>query len=500
MALKFLTEKTASDSLTSDAYVVVTQTETVNGESKRVVRRVPFANFAAALGADLDFDEDTQTLYLVNPDGERIGDGTTVQTGINGLQMYTETDDTGTQYLILADADGVELCRTEFTVTGTGGSTAYVCRLINGMGSLKLSFPSGQACTLGYSFYEYYGNEQTAVNATCEVYTKTATTDYVLQRSDTIQQGSNTVTVTPYLQSGTNYVKLQVTGGESGTVKVLVFTINVVDIALTSSFDATQAYSSSISFMYRVTGRNISKIMHFKIDNNAEWTVNIGTAHNVQLTEVINLASYGHGDHVLKCWFVTGDGAISPTLTYDIMFDAAAVTPIISSTFDTDEVDYGDLIQVQYCVFTHGSDYTSEVDLDIYTKDDQNNITYFSQQALANVVNESLQSWNITEYPSSGKIYLKITAGSAYKIFEVTVNENTGNRDLSGVSTRLIAAYSASGRSNSDVNKAVLNATYTSIDEITTIIVGALTGFNWRSNGWLSDDNGYPVLRVSGGA
>ena len=168
MALKFLTEKTASDSLTSDAYVVVTQTETVNGESKRVVRRVPFANFAAALGADLDFDEDTQTLYLVNPDGERIGDGTTVQTGINGLQMYTETDDTGTQYLILADADGVELCRTEFTVTGTGGSTAYVCRLINGMGSLKLSFPSGQACTLGYSFYEYYGNEQTAVNATCE--------------------------------------------------------------------------------------------------------------------------------------------------------------------------------------------------------------------------------------------------------------------------------------------------------------------------------------------
>ena len=308
------------------------------------------------------------------------------------------------------------------------------------------------------------------------------------------------MTVTPYLQSGTNYVKLQVTGGESGTVKVLVFTINVVDIALTSSFDATQAYSSSISFMYRVTGRNISKIMHFKIDNNAEWTVNIGTAHNVQLTEVINLASYGHGDHVLKCWFVTGDGAISPTLTYDIMFDAAAVTPIISSTFDTDEVDYGDLIQVQYCVFTHGSDYTSEVDLDIYTKDDQNNITYFSQQALANVVNESLQSWNITEYPSSGKIYLKITAGSAYKIFEVTVNENTGNRDLSGVSTRLIAAYSASGRSNSDVNKAVLNATYTSIDEIMTIIVGALTGFNWRSNGWLSDDNGYPVLRVSGGA
>ena len=500
MALEFLTNKTTTEALASDACVLITQTETVNGESKRVVRRIPFTNFAAPLGADLDFDEETQTLYATNPDGERIGDGTTVQTGISGLQMYTEVDDTGTQYLILADADGVELCRTEFQVSGGGSGTAYVCRLINGMGSLKLSFPSGQACQLGYSFYEYYGNEQTAVNATCEIYTKTATTDYVLQRSDTIQQGSNTVTVTPYLQSGTNYVKVQVTGGESGTVKVLVFTINVVDIALTSSFDATQAYSSSISFMYRVMGRNLSKVMHFKIDNNQEWTTNIGTAHNVQLTEIINLASYGHGDHVLKCWFVTGDGAISPTLTYDIMFDAAAVTPIISSTFDIDEVDYGDLIQVQYCVFTHGSDYTSEVDLDIYTKDEHDNITYFSQQALADVVNESLQSWNITEYPAQGVIYLRITAGSASKTFQVTVNENTGNRDLSGVSTRLIAAYSASGRSNSDVNKAVLNASYTSIDDITTIIPGSLTGFNWRSNGWLSDNNGFPVLRVSGGA
>lgn len=500
MALKYVTNKETSESLENDAHVLITQTEEVNGADKVVLRRIPFKNFAVGLGADLDFDEETQTLYVVNQDGERLGSGTTVQAGISGLNMYTETDDTGTQYLILADADGVELARTEFTVTGTGGSTAYLCRLINGMNSLKLSFPSGQACALSYEFYEYYGQEQTAVNATCEVYVKTATTDYVRARADTIQQGSNTVTVTPYLQSGTNYVKLQVTAGESGTVKVLVFTINVVDIALTSSFDATKAYSSSISFLYRVTGRNISKTMKFYIDGNLYDTVDIGTAHNVQLTEIINLASYGHGDHVLTCWFVTGDGAISPVLTYDIMFDAASVTPIISSTFDETEVDYGNLIQVQYAVFTHGSDYTSEVDLDIYTLDSNDNKVYFQRSALANVVNEVLQSWNVTEYPTSGDIYLEISAGAAKKTFKLTVHENTGNRDLSGVSTRLIAAYTASGRSNSDVNKTALNATYTSIDEITTEITGALTGFNWRSNGWLADNDGYPVLRVSGGA
>ena len=500
MGINKITEKVETNRLKDGAYVLITQTETVNGVETESLRRIPFNNFAASLGADLAFDEETQTAYMVNKNGDQVGEGCTIQTGIGALNMFTEEDDTGTQYLVLQDGAGNELARCEFVVSGSGSSTAYVCRLVNGMESGKLSFPSGQACVLQYSFYEYYGNEQTTVNATLEVYTKTATTDYELRTSQTIQQGANAATVTPWLQSGTNYVKLQVTGGESGTVKVLVFTINVVDITLTSSFDATRAYSSSISFLYRVTGRNIQKTMHFKIDSNQEWTVDIGTAHNTQLTEIINLASYGHGDHVLKAWFVTGDGALSPTLTYDILFDTGSSTPMISSTFDTTEVDYGDLIPVQYVVFTHGQETTDEVDLDIYTLDENDDPVYYSQQALANVVNEQLQSWNITEYPSSGTIYLRIKAGSAEKVFEVEVQEDTGDRDLSGVTTRLIAAYTASGRSNSDVNKATLNATYTSIDEVTTTIPGTLTGFNWRSNGWLSDRNGYPALRVSGGA
>ena len=500
MATKKITEQATSDALLSDAYVLVTQTEEVDGVEKTVLRRIPFANFAAALGADVDFDEDSETLYLTNPDGTRIGLGTPITAGIAGLRMYTETDETGTQYLVLEDQNGNELARTEFTVQGSGGSTSYVVRLINGMNGTKLSFPSGQACTISYEFYEYYGAEQTTVNANAEVYVKTGTTDYQLVRSQTIQQGANSVIVTPYLQTGTNYVKLQVTAGESSTVKVLVYTINVVDISLTSSFDATKAYSSSIAFPYRVTGRNISKTMYFYIDGNLYDTVDIGTSHNVQLSETINLASAGHGDHVLTCYFVTGDGARSPSLTYDIIFDTGAATPIISSVFDTDSIAYGELIQVQYVVFTHGSDYTDEVDLDIYTLDEHNNPVYYQQSALANVVNEAMQSWNITEYPSSGTIYLRISAGAASKTFSLTVQENTGDRDLSGVSTRLIAAYSASGRSNSDANKSTMNASYTTIDEVTTTIYGSLTGFNWRSNGWLSDSDGFPVLRVSGGA
>ena len=136
MGLKKLTEKKVATNLLDEAYVVVTQQITDDqGEAKEAVRRIPLATFFSTIGADVDFDQDEQALYLLNRDGVRIGVGTTIIAGITGLQMYTEEDDNATQYLVLADSNGVELCRTEFTVTGSGTGTAYTCRLINGMSS-----------------------------------------------------------------------------------------------------------------------------------------------------------------------------------------------------------------------------------------------------------------------------------------------------------------------------------------------------------------------------
>ncbi|MCD8308877.1 MAG: DUF6273 domain-containing protein [Clostridia bacterium] len=504
MGLIDLSSKKVATSLLDEAYVLVTQQVTDdNGTTKEAVRRIPLATFVKDVGFDVDFDEEEQVLYLLNKEGARVGIGTTIVAGITGLQMTTETDDNDTQYLILSDSNGVELCRTEFTVYGTGSGSAYTCRLINGMSSANLSIPSGQGCTLTYEYYEYYGTERTTVDATAQYYIKTGTSDYQLVKTESIDQGTNSVNATEYLSSGTNYFKIQVTGGESGTIKTLTFTINVVDIALTSTFSDTTAYDSSISFLYRVTGKNLSKTMYFYIDDELYDEVDIGTSHNVQLTETINLAKYGHGHHVLTCYFTTEEGAKSPVLTYDIIFSTGDSTPIIGSTFDETEVTYGETISVQYVVYTYGSDYTSAVTLGIYKLDAAGDKVYYSKTSLSNVVNQSVQTWTITDYPTSGTMYLEITAGEneeTVRTFQMTVNAIAGDRDLSGVDTRLIATFSASGRSNNDTAKKILSAAYTSKDNVETTISGSLDGFNYNSNGWVSDDDGYPVLRVSGSA
>lgn len=270
----------------------------------------------------------------------------------------------------------------------------------------------------------------------------------VRNRQWTDKQGNQRVStefnVAEHLSSGVNYVKIQVTGGESGMIKTLTFTINVVDIALTSTFSDTQAYTSSISFLYRVTGKSLKKTMYFYVDGELYNEVDIGTAHNVQLTETLNLARFGHGHHILTCYFITEDGARSPELTYDVIFDAAEAATIIGSTFAETEVTYGETITVDYVVHTHGSDYTSEVKLGIYTLDAAGGKKYYDQKKLANVVNQSIQKWNITDYPESGNIYLEITAGSTVRTFSLTVNAIGGDRDLSGVNTRLIASFMAS--------------------------------------------------------
>ena len=454
----------------------------------------------SGLGSDVDFDEDEQQLFLLDSEGNRIGLGTRIVAGITGLQMRTEEDDNNTQYLIISDVNGVELCRTEFTVSGSGSSTAYTCRLINGMSSTNMSIPSGQGCALSYEFYEYYGTERTTVDATAQYYVKSGTGDYELVKTENINQGTHTVSAAEYLSTGTNYFKIQVTGGESGIIKTLTFTVNVVDVGLSSAFSDTTAYTSTISFLYRVTGKNLKKTMHFLIDGEIYDEVDIGTSHNVQLTESINMAKYGHGDHVLVCYFITSDGTKSPELKYDIMFDTGESTPIISSTFDTEEVTYGETVTVDYVVFTHGNDYTSQVSLGIYSLDADNEKVYFSSTVLENVVNQVVQKWNISNYPDNGDIYLEIVAGSSSKTFKLTVNPIGGDRDLSDVTTRLIAAFSASGRSNNDSSRGSFSAKYTSKDNIDTNIKGTLSGFNYRSNGWVSDDDGFPVLRVSGEA
>lgn len=415
------------------------------------------------------------------------------QEAVNGL-LYEEN------MLYLTSHGQVVGDGVEVVGGGGGGGTNYECRLINGSGANSFVLATGQSLELSYSFVENYNGDSTGVNGMATYFVRNGTGSFVqFGNSVSIAQGSHTIDCSSAFTLGSNTVKIQVTGGESGTTKTLTFTVNVMELTLTSTFSDSATYTGIISFLYRVTGKNLSKTMKFFVDDSLYASVDIGTAHNTQLTQAIDLSSLGHGSHLLRCYFETADGAKSPELLYDIIYDAGSSDPILSCTFNQSRVTYGETITVDYTVFTHGQDYTDAVTLGIYTM--ENGVkTYYSQTTLSNIVNNVVQHWSITDYPTTGTMYLELGTGTDVKTYEVEIAPISGDRDLSDVKTRLIANFSTSGRSNNDSGREVMTTNYTSKDNVTTAITGTLSGFNYKTNGWVTDANGYPVLRLSGDA
>jgi len=462
-----------------------------------------FKDFVDDYIDDVEFDESGSLLYLIDKQGRQIGNGTTIIAGIAGLSMEVETDENEIAYLVLYDNNGEELCRTVLPAGGGGGggASSYECRLVNTSGASSFSLALGQSLELSYTYAENYGGESTGADATATYFVKNGAGEFVQYgNSVNIHQGSNSIDCSSALVSGANTIRIQVVGGESGISKTLNISVNVVELTLTSTFSDSATYTGTISFLYRVTGKNLSKTMYFYVDGTLYESVDIGTAHNSQITQAIDLSSYGHGSHLLRCFFETDDGAKSPELLYDVIYDTGSSDPILSCTFHQSTVTYGETITVDYTVFTHGQDYTDEVTLGIYTLDANEDKVYFSQNTLSNIVNNVVQHWSITTYPASGTMYLELAAGEDVKTYEVEIGAISGDRDLSDVTTRLIANFSTSGRSNNDSGRGVMTTNYTSKDNVTTPITGTLTGFNYKTNGWVTDAGGYPVLRLSGDA
>ena len=103
-------------------------------------------------------------------------------------------------------------------------------------------------------------------------------------------------------------------------------------------------------------------------------------------------------------------------------------------------------------------------------------------------VDRTKQAWSYRAN-DAGALTLTITCGSISKTFNVNVTESP---IVVEPETQDLELYLTSqNRSNSDTNKEEWK-----FNDITA----SFSGFNWKNNGWVKDDNGYSCLRVSGGA
>lgn len=291
-------------------------------------------------------------------------------------------------------------------------------------------------------------------------------------------QGLVSLDITKYLTEGTHSVEIRVMDAYGNSDKIIQ-EITAVQIKLTSVFNADRILSETFSYIYTPFGAEINKTTHFIIDG-----VEIGT-QSTKLSgeqQTYKISDLSHGSHKLQVYFtceISGEQVKSNELLYDLIYEVAGnETPIISSTFNELEQEQYTAFTIPYRVYTPLHN-TSEIDL--YINDE-----HFRSLT----VTQDTQYW---EYKSNtpGMFNFEIRCGEVKKEFNVHVSETSIK--VQAVEQDLALYLTATGRSNAEANPEIWEDTERGIS-------AELSNFNFVSDGWIKDDEGNTVLRVTGDA
>jgi hypothetical protein len=366
--------------------------------------------------------------------------------------------------------DGIPLQSSAVTLpSGGGGGSSATITLKNLLDSNTLTVAVGGEANLEFSF----ASSEDDGNGTAYIYV-----GGILKGTTTIVTGDNVLDISEYIGEGTNEVKLTCMDIYSNS-KSLSYTVNAINLKITSTFDDSQIYSGDISIRYIPYGA-VEKTIHFIVDGKDTTTIVSETGK--QQTQVIP-AMY-HGAHLLKIYAtatINGVDVKSNELLFDILcIEDGATTPMIASAYSVISVTQGELVNIPFMVYD-----PSNMEAEITLTVSQDNETYFTA---TRTVDRTRQTWSTRDYPV-GKVTFTITYGNVNKSHIITVVKN--DIDVSVKKTDLEFQLKAAGKSNSDNDRDV----WTSGDISTTFEY-----INWESTGWVNDENGVTALRLSGDA
>lgn len=354
---------------------------------------------------------------------------------------------------------------------GGGGGNNAILTLTNASGWLSKILSVGSNCSISVS-WSSLEQEQPTGNGVL-----TIRVNNVIKATMDVTQGLVSANVTNYLGVGTNKVRVTI-ADVYGNTSSIIFSVQIVNLEITSAFDSSGVFTanSPIGYTYTPIG-NAEKTVHFVVDG-TDVAQAIVTTSGRQQTQA--LSGMSHGSHTLLVYFtatIEGTEVRSNELYYDLtIVDSSSTVPIITSPYRETEATQYQTISIPYKVYTPNS-LTSEVKL------------YVNNELINTLTVDRLeQTWNYRP-DTTGTLNLKLKSGTIEKSFTITVSDS--GIDIDAETNDLVLYLTANGRSNSEQNPGTW--TYDTISAI-------MTNFNFVSDGWINDSEGYTALRVSGDA
>ena len=437
---QILSVTTTADALSAEALTKATNAENALAEANGIIddltREVETLR-AEAEDAIYDHREENGVLYLLNKNGEVVGSGISGIGGGGGGGGGSITN-------AVMTASKLENWASK-TITKGAQCMASIT-----WSSLEDEVPTGNG-TLTVSVS---GNTRLSMDVT---------------------QGEVSVDLARYATGSSNSMSVTITDayGQSRTFR---YTVVIVDLVISSSFDTSVYYQGPIPFQCTMSGQVKSRELHIELDGTELEPVTIPYKQYS-----VTIPAQSHGAHVLRVWFVAevnGTDVQSNVLYYEFMSRVAGnTTPIITSNFSVTSADQYATVSIPYRVW---SPVLENVPIHIYV----NNV-----EAASLTVNADQQVFNYKAM-TAGSTTVKIAVSeNVYKELTFTVNEVS--IDVQPVAQDLVLRLSPEGRSNNEVHPNTW--TYGNIS-------AQFVGFNWIRDGWQKDNDGYDVLRLSGDA
>lgn len=424
----------------------------------------------------------------------KFGDGVSLfkdlpyaTSGVDGL-IYVDN-------LLQLTANGVPV-GNKIEITGGSGSVTKV-KLTNLLKSLTFDAAANVPTYLKFSFTSVLDDEETG-DCICTLAVgegdKAESVYYA-----TIQQGENEIEISKYLKVGANTLTLTCTDSY-GNSRYLTYVVAAVDLKIRkdASFDDTQVFDDNIDFSYIPVGAGISKTIHFLIDGKEIKKIEKVTTNGRQAYYEIPKEKLHHGCNILEVYStatINGVEIKSNTISYELLFAVAnREDAMLSSVYDgVTELTQGDLVQIPYTVYDP-TKLVPEVDFEIsYINEDGKKDVY---STVTWDVSRGAKEWETRTYPA-GEVFFTIRY--TYDLYGETTTISKTHKfivaalsvDVEPVKDKLQLFLTAAGRSNQAKDKDEWK-----YGDVTT----TFTGFNWSSNGWVTDANGDQCLRLNGDA
>ena len=360
---------------------------------------------------------------------------------------------------------------------GCGGGSSSVIRLVNLNESTGMSIAMGSEAILKFRFTSTEDDIPTG-DGTC-----TITVNGIVKSTYNITQGEHSIDVGSYLSVGTNTVRVKC-ADIYGNSRSLNYSITVIELNITSTFDDSVIYDKDITFKYIPYGL-ISKTIYFYIDGKEIASLTT-QGSGKQITQVI--PAMAHGVHRLDVYMtatLNETTVESNHLVYDIICtESGEEDPLIASVCDIEEIIQGGLVSIPYIIYDPLK-FTCGITLKISSVVDGKEVVHSTQDI---TVDRSKQFWNTRQYPV-GNVSFTIIYGKISKTHTIVVTES--NIKVEAATNDLELYLTSAGRSNNESTPDVW--TY---NDITT----TFSGFNWESNGWVADSQGDICLRLNGDA